>query len=81
MEITLELDLPEDDVAFLDAYAVSHGLASRSAALQVAVDLLRARMARTQDVRGTETATGALADDPADQAEILAIQRFMGVAE
>lgn len=37
----LSVSLPTDDVEFLDAYASSHGLASRSAVVQRAVDLLR----------------------------------------
>lgn len=38
----LSVSLPEQDVAFLDAYARAQGLASRSAALHEAVGLLRA---------------------------------------
>ena len=38
----LSVSLPEDDVAFLDEYTTSHGVPSRSAALQQAVALLRA---------------------------------------
>lgn len=38
----VSVSLPDDDVAFLDAYAQSQGLPSRSAALQRAVRLLRA---------------------------------------
>lgn len=37
----ISVSLPSDDVAFLDAYASRHGMPSRSAALQRAVDLLR----------------------------------------
>jgi Arc/MetJ-type ribon-helix-helix transcriptional regulator len=37
----VSVSLPEDDVEFLDAYAESQGLASRSAALHRAVRLLR----------------------------------------
>jgi Arc/MetJ-type ribon-helix-helix transcriptional regulator len=36
------ITLPDDDVAFLDAFARAKGLGSRSAALQRAVSLLRA---------------------------------------
>ena len=36
------MSIPEDDVAFLDDYAESHGMASRSAAMQRAIRLLRA---------------------------------------
>lgn len=36
------MSIPESDVAFLDDYARSHGIASRSAALQRAIRLLRA---------------------------------------
>jgi Arc/MetJ-type ribon-helix-helix transcriptional regulator len=38
----LSVSLPEADVAYLDAYAVTQRLDSRSAALQKAVRLLRA---------------------------------------
>ena len=38
----LSMSLPEEDVAFLDAYANEKGLPSRSAALHKAVRLLRA---------------------------------------
>lgn len=37
----ISVNLPEDDVRFLDAYASEHDLGSRSAALQQAVALLR----------------------------------------
>lgn len=38
----LSVSLPNDDVAFLDDYATSHGMTSRSAVVQRAVDVLRA---------------------------------------
>ena len=38
----VSVSIPERDVAFLDDYARSHGMASRSAALQRAIRLLRA---------------------------------------
>lgn len=38
----VSVSIPEGDVAFLDGYARSHSLASRSAALQRAILLLRA---------------------------------------
>jgi Arc/MetJ-type ribon-helix-helix transcriptional regulator len=38
----VSMSLPEDDIAFLDAYAKSLGYRSRSAVLHVAVRLLRA---------------------------------------
>ena len=38
----VSVSIPQDDVAFLDDYAESHGMASRSAALQRAIRLLRA---------------------------------------
>jgi Arc/MetJ-type ribon-helix-helix transcriptional regulator len=38
----LSVSLPDDDVEYLDAYAKTQGLESRSAALQRAVRLLRA---------------------------------------
>jgi Arc/MetJ-type ribon-helix-helix transcriptional regulator len=37
----LSVSLPEDDVAFLDAYARDQGIESRSAAVHRAVGLLR----------------------------------------
>lgn len=38
----LSVSLPEEDVEFLDAYAEAQGIASRSAAMHKAVQLLRA---------------------------------------
>ena len=38
----VSVSIPDGDVAFLDDYAKSHSLASRSAALQRAIRLLRA---------------------------------------
>jgi len=38
----VSVSLPEDDVRYLDSYARSQGIASRSAALHKAVSLLRA---------------------------------------
>jgi Arc/MetJ-type ribon-helix-helix transcriptional regulator len=38
----VSVSLPEDDVAFLDAYAQSQGIESRSAVVHKAVRLLRA---------------------------------------
>ena len=38
----LSVSLPEEDVEFLDRYAVSQGVGSRSAAVHKAVRLLRA---------------------------------------
>ena len=38
----LSVSLPEEDVEFLDGYASTHGVRSRSAALQQAIALLRA---------------------------------------
>lgn len=37
----LSVSLPDGDIAFLDAYARSHGLGSRSGVLQEALTLLR----------------------------------------
>lgn len=37
----MSVSLPEEDVAFLDAYARSQGIESRSAAVHKAVKLLR----------------------------------------
>lgn len=42
----LSVSLPDDDLAFLDAYAQDRGIASRSAAVQAAVALLRAHALR-----------------------------------
>lgn len=42
MGVKVSVSLPEDDIEFLDAYATKVGFASRSAALQEAVRLLRA---------------------------------------
>ena len=36
------MSLPDEDIEFLDAYALTNNLASRSAALRTAVRLLRA---------------------------------------
>lgn len=38
----VSVSLPDDDVEFLDDYAASQGISSRSAAVQKAVRLLRA---------------------------------------
>ena len=38
----ISMSLPEEDVTFLDTYALERGLPSRSAALHKAVRLLRA---------------------------------------
>jgi Arc/MetJ-type ribon-helix-helix transcriptional regulator len=38
----VSVSLPEEDVEFLDAYAASEGIASRSAVVHKAVRLLRA---------------------------------------
>lgn len=38
----LSVSLPDDDVEFLDTYATRHGMASRSAVVQRAIDQLRA---------------------------------------
>lgn len=38
----VSISLPDEDVAFLDAYANSQGIASRSAVMHKAVRLLRA---------------------------------------
>ena len=37
----ISVSLPQADVEFLDEYASQHGIATRSGALQVAVDRLR----------------------------------------
>ncbi|MER5443630.1 hypothetical protein [Streptomyces sp. NPDC002790] len=81
MDVKVTLDLPADDVAFLDAYAASAGLASRAAALHAAVALLRARVTEEQLIEQAKAEAERLAGDPADQAELLALQRFMGVVE
>ncbi len=38
----LSVSIPEEDVEFLDEYTATHGVPSRSAALQRAIRLLRA---------------------------------------
>jgi Arc/MetJ-type ribon-helix-helix transcriptional regulator len=38
----VSVSLPEDDIEFLDTYAHTHGIESRSAAVHKAVGLLRA---------------------------------------
>lgn len=38
----VSVSLPDEDIAFLDAYATTQGIASRSAAVHKAVRLLRA---------------------------------------
>lgn len=38
----VSVSLPDDDVVYLDAYATTHGLDSRSAAVHAAVRMLRA---------------------------------------
>jgi Arc/MetJ-type ribon-helix-helix transcriptional regulator len=40
--VKVSVSLPDEDVEFLDAYAESQGIASRSAAVHKAVRLLRA---------------------------------------
>jgi Arc/MetJ-type ribon-helix-helix transcriptional regulator len=40
--VKLSVSIPDDDVAFLDAYASDHALSSRSAVVQRAIVLLRA---------------------------------------
>ena len=40
--VKLSISLPDDQVGFLDAYADSHGIKSRSGAIQAALRLLRA---------------------------------------
>ena len=37
----MSISLPEDDVEFLDDYAAHHGISSRSAVVQAAIQLLR----------------------------------------
>jgi Arc/MetJ-type ribon-helix-helix transcriptional regulator len=41
--VKLSVSLPDGDVAFLDEYARTHGIASRSGVLHEALALLRAR--------------------------------------
>lgn len=56
----LSVSLPDEDVAFLDAYADSQGIASRSAVLHKAVRILRATElgASYEDAWDDWTATG-----------------------
>lgn len=42
LSMKVSVSIPENDVAFLDDYARSHGITSRSAALHRAIRLLRA---------------------------------------
>lgn len=37
----LSVSMPDEDIAFLDEYAKEHGIESRSAVLQVAIERLR----------------------------------------
>ena len=60
----VSVSLPDDDVEFLDRYAVSQGIPSRSAALHRAVRLLRA----TELGPAYEQAWAEWADDDANQA-------------
>lgn len=56
----VSVSLPEQDVAFLDEYATTHGMRSRSAALKRAVELLRAERleAAYEDAWDTWATTG-----------------------
>lgn len=55
----VSVSLPEEDVAFLDAYVESQGIESRSAAVHKAVKLLR-----TSELAGAyENAFGSWADE------------------
>lgn len=59
----LSVSLPEDDVEYLDDYARSQGLDSRSAALRKAVRLLRAsELGSAYEASWAEWDTGGDAD-------------------
>ena len=62
----LSVSLPDEDVAFLDAYAESQGIESRSAALHKAVRALRASelAAAYEDAWDEWSATEAEAWEP-----------------
>ncbi len=56
----VSVSIPEGDVAFLDEYVRSHSMASRSAALQRAIRLLRANeLSQHYAVAFTEWASDA----------------------
>ena len=56
----VSVSLPDDDVRFLDAYALEQGLESRSAALHRAVRLLRtADLGASYEAAWEEWASGA----------------------
>jgi Arc/MetJ-type ribon-helix-helix transcriptional regulator len=57
----MSVSLPEEDVEFLDSYVKDHPVASRSAALHEAVDLLRA--AQLADAYEDAWASWASSDD------------------
>ena len=57
----VSVSLPNDDIAFLDAYAQSNGVSSRSAVLQLAVRMLQA--AELESAYEDAWATWAESDD------------------
>ncbi|MDO8391508.1 MAG: ribbon-helix-helix domain-containing protein [Actinomycetota bacterium] len=59
----VSVSLPDDDVEFLDAYAETNGIASRSAVLHQAVRLLRA--SELGDAYADAWATWSASDDAA----------------
>jgi len=62
--VKVSVSLPEEDVAFLDAYAQAQGIESRSAAVHKAVGLLR-----VSDLGGAyEEAFLSAEDDPDSEA-------------
>jgi len=62
--VKVSVSIPDEDVQFLDRYAETHGVASRSAALQRAIRLLRA--AELSD--DYAAAFAEWSDDPASEA-------------
>ena len=60
----VSVSVPDEDIEFLDSYVKTHGVASRSAALQRAIRLLRA-----SELTGAYAAAFAeWDDDPANDA-------------
>jgi len=65
----ISVSIPDEDVEFLDSYTKTHRIASRSAALQRAIRLLRA----SELTDAYAAAFTEWADDPANEAWDIAI--------